>query len=397
MIYREFQGEKLSLMGFGMMRLPLLENGKIDEAQVAEMVRYAMEHGINYYDTAYPYHGGESERVAGRVLKAYPRESYKLATKFPGHQIAASYDPKTIFEEQLEKCGVEYFDFYLLHNVYENSIPTYEDPKWGIIDYFLEQKKNGRIKHLGFSTHALPDVLEGFLERHGKDMEFCQIQLNYVDWSLQHAKEKYEMLEKYNIPVWVMEPLRGGKLANLDAEDAAKLAALDPDETGAGWALRWLTQLPQLGMILNGVSSLEQMKQNVATFEAAKPLSAAETAVLEGIAEKFGRVVPCTACRYCCDGCPMGLDIPRLMMLYNDFSYAAAMGVGMTVESMPEDKRPSACIGCGKCEAVCPQKIAIPEVMKKFAEGFAKMPSWVELCKKRDEEQAANRAAAQKA
>ena len=396
MIYRDFQGEKLSLMGFGMMRLPVLPDGKIDEPQVREMVRCAMEHGVNYYDTAYPYHGGDSERVAGRVLSEYPRESYKLATKFPGHQISESYDPKAIFEEQLEKCGVEYFDFYLLHNVYENSVSVYEDPKWGIIDYFLEQKRNGRIKHLGFSTHALPDTLEKFLERHGSDMEFCQIQLNYVDWSLQQAKEKYELLEKYNIPVWVMEPLRGGKLAKLDADDAEKLKALDPDASDVSLALRWLTQLPRIGMILNGVSSLEQMRENVKTFETEKPLSKEENAILEGIAEKFKKAVPCTACRYCCEGCPMGLDIPKLMMLYNDFAYAAGMSVGMTIEAMPEGKRPSACIACGKCAKVCPQRIAIPEIMKKFSEGLAKMPSWAELCKERDAAQKASRDAAGK-
>lgn len=396
MIYRDFQGERLSLLGFGTMRLPQLEDKSIDEPQVKEMVRYAIEHGINYFDTAYPYHGGESERVIGRALKEYPRETYNLATKFPGHQISKTYDPKGIFEEQLEKCGVEYFDYYLLHNVYENSIDVYKDPKWGIIDYFLEEKQKGRIRHLGFSSHGYPDNLREFLELYGDKMEFCQIQLNYVDWMLQNAKEKYEMLAEYNIPVWVMEPVRGGKLAKLDDEDAAKLKALRPDEGEAAWAFRWLQGLPELRMILSGMSDMEQMVENIKTFEGERPLSKAENDILMDIAEKFKKTVPCTACRYCCDGCPKGLDIPRLLMLYNDFSFEAGMGVGMTVEALPDDKKPSACIGCGKCARICPQKINVPEVLKKFDEGLTKIPSWVQICRERDEAQAASKAKAAK-
>jgi predicted aldo/keto reductase-like oxidoreductase len=216
MIYKEFQGKQLSMLGFGAMRLPVDGNGTIDEEQVKRMAAYAMENGVNYFDTAYPYHGGESERVMGRVLSAYPRESWYLATKYPGHQILSTgYNPAEIFEEQLCKCGVEYFDFYLLHNVYEKSMETYLDPQWGIIDYFKEQKRLGRIRHLGFSTHAATPGLEKFLDACGDDMEFCQIQLNYLDWTLQDAASKYELLAKRGIPVWVMEPVRGGKLAAL--------------------------------------------------------------------------------------------------------------------------------------------------------------------------------------
>lgn len=215
MIDSEFQGKRLSLLGFGTMRLPTHADGSIDEAQVAEMAAYALEHGVNYFDTAYPYHGGESERVIGRVLSKYPRDSWYLATKYPGHQISSTgYDPAEIFEEQLQKCGVEYFDFYLLHNVYEKSMEVYLDPKWGIIDYFKEQKRLGRIKHLGFSCHAETKGLREFLDACGEDMEFCQIQLNYLDWTLQDAKGKYDLLTGRGIPVWVMEPVRGGRLAS---------------------------------------------------------------------------------------------------------------------------------------------------------------------------------------
>ena len=188
MICKDFQGLKLSQLGFGTMRLPLREDRSIDEEQAAAMTAEAIAKGVNYFDTAWPYHGGKSETVIGEILKQYPRESFYLADKFPGHQIAPSYDVKAVFEHQLEKCGVGYFDFYLLHNVYENSIAVYEDERWGILPYLLEQKKNGRIRHLGFSTHAGVPALEAFLEKHTDEMEFCQIELNYLDWTLQQAK-----------------------------------------------------------------------------------------------------------------------------------------------------------------------------------------------------------------
>ena len=235
MLYKNFQDLRLSALGFGAMRLPTQADGSIDVARTEEMVRYAMDHGVNYFDTAYPYHGGMSEVVLGQILKQYPRDSFYLADKYPGHQIASSYDPAAIFEDQLKKCGVEYFDFYLLHDVYEKSIETYLDPKWGIIDYFLEQKRLGRIRHLGFSAHGGPDNLRAFLDAAGEHMEFCQIQLNYMDWTLQDAKAKCALLAERNIPVWVMEPVRGGKLASLSEENTAKLKALRPDESiGAG-------------------------------------------------------------------------------------------------------------------------------------------------------------------
>ena len=244
MICKDFQVLKLSQLGFGTMRLPLREDRSIDEEQAAAMTAEAIAKGVNYFDTAWPYHGGKSETVIGEILKQYPRESFYLADKFPGHQIAPSYDVKAVFEHQLEKCGVGYFDFYLLHNVYENSIAVYEDERWGILPYLLEQKKNGRIRHLGFSTHAGVPALEAFLEKHTDEMEFCQIELNYLDWTLQQAKEKCELLNRYNIPIWVMEPVRGGKLANLPAAAQEKLRALRPDASDASWALRWVQEIP---------------------------------------------------------------------------------------------------------------------------------------------------------
>lgn len=384
MIYSDFQDMKLSQLGFGAMRLPM--NGDaIDEEQLARMVDCAIAGGVNYFDTAYPYHGGESERALGRVLAAYPRDQFYLATKYPGHQISDHYDPAEIFEEQLEKCGVDYFDFYLLHNVYEQSIETYLDPKWGILDYFLEQKKNGRIRHLGFSTHGSLQCMRRFLDACGEHMEFCQIQLNYLDWTLQQAKEKCELLAEYHLPIWVMEPLRGGKLTKLPDADEAKLRALRPDESMHAWAFRFLQEIDGVKVILSGMSSMEQMQDNVRIFEAPKPLNAAEREALLQVAENQKNSVPCTACRYCCEGCPKGLDIPKIIASYNDFRYAASFNATMWIEALPEDKRPSACIGCGKCTKICPQGIDIPTIMKDFADRIAQQPSWAEICRQRAE------------
>ena len=385
MIYSEFQDKRLGLLGFGTMRLPTHTDGSIDEAQVAEMTAYALEHGVNYFDTAYPYHGGESERVIGRVLSKYPRDSWYLATKYPGHQISSTgYDPAEIFEEQLQKCGVEYFDFYLLHNVYEKSMEVYLDPKWGIIDYFKEQKRLGRIKHLVFSCHAETKGLKEFLDACGEDMEFCQIQLNYLDWTLQDAKGKYDLLTERGIPVWVMEPVRGGRLAKLSDAEEAKLKALRPDDSIASWGFRFLQALPNVKMVLSGMSSMEQMADNVKTFSEDKPLTAEETALLLDIAEGMKDSIPCTACRYCCDGCPAGLDIPGLISTYNELRFSPAVNVAMRIEFMPEDKKPTACIGCGQCTRMCPQNIDVPGALKDFAEKLSKLPSWAEICRQRE-------------
>ena len=190
MQYSNMCGEKISKLAFGAMRLPLNEDGSIDKEQVFKMTDHAMANGVNYYDTAYPYHDGMSEIAIGKALAKYPRESFKLATKFPGHQFMKKYDCAGIFEEQLEKCQVEFFDFYLLHNIYENSLSTYKNEDYGIVDYFVKQKELGRIKHLGFSTHSRAENLEEILDLLGDRIEFCQIQLNYVDWTLQDAKER---------------------------------------------------------------------------------------------------------------------------------------------------------------------------------------------------------------
>ena len=383
MIYREFKGLSLSGLGFGTMRLPLNEDKSIDEAQVFAMTDYALEHGVNYFDTAYPYHNSMSEIVIGKALARHPRESFFLADKYPGHQIADSYDPAEIFEEQLKKCQVDHFDFYLLHNVCEMSIPTYNDPRWGIMDYFIRQREAGRITHLGFSSHALPVNLEKFLDQWGDQMEFCQIQLNYLDWTLQDAKRKYEMLTERGIPVWVMEPLHGGRLCKLTEADLQQLSSLREEESAAAWAFRWLQVLPNVKMVLSGMSDMNQMKENVATWETDAPTTSEENAVLYQIADEMKNALPCTSCRYCCAGCPMGLDIPLLLNAYNDARFASAFTVPMMLSTLSDDKLPSACIGCGACAQVCPQKIDIPTAMREFTELIPSLPNWEKVCAER--------------
>ncbi len=371
MIYREFQGMKLSALGLGAMRLPVIDgdDARIDALAVEEMVSYAMAHGINYYDTAWGYHDGNSETVLGAALRKYPRESYHLATKFPGYDLANMQKVQEIFERQLEKCGVDYFDFYLFHNVCEMNIDAYLDPKYGIFDYLVEQKRAGRIKHLGFSAHGNIPVLERFLNAYGKEMEFCQIQLNYLDWTFQDAKVKVELLNKWRLPVWVMEPLRGGKLAKLPESVEHELKALRPDEGIPAWAFRFLQGVPGVTMVLSGMSNAEQLKANVATFETDKPLTEAELEKLLALAGgMLNNTLPCTACRYCTSHCPQGLDIPMLLKLYNEHSFTGGgFLVPMALMAVPEDKQPTACLGCRSCEQVCPQQIKISEAMADFA------------------------------
>ena len=373
MIYRDFQDMKLSALGFGSMRLPVVDgnDAQIDEAAALAMVDFAMAHGVNYYDTAWGYHDGNSELVMGKALARYPRESFFLATKFPGYDLANMDKVEAIFEKQLEKCRVDYFDFYLFHNVCEMNIDAYLDPKYGIHEYLMQQKAAGRIRHLGFSAHGAYPVLKRFLDAYGNDMEFCQLQINYLDWDFQDAKAKVELLKEHNIPVWVMEPLRGGKLARLEPTYEARLKALRPQESIPAWAFRFLQSLPTVAVTLSGMSNMEQLKANIATFAEDKPLTSAEMDELLAVAKEMTRKIalPCTACHYCVSHCPQGLDIPRLLELYNEHCFTGGGFIApMALAAVPEDKLPSACLGCRSCEAVCPQQIKISEAMADFAQ-----------------------------
>jgi predicted aldo/keto reductase-like oxidoreductase len=373
MYYNDFKGLKISALGFGAMRLPVIDgdDAKIDVEQTNRMVDYAMEHGVNYYDTAWGYHGENSETVMGEALSRYPRDSYYIATKFPGYDLSNMGKVEEIFEKQLEKCKVDYFDFYLIHNVCEMNIDAYlNEEKFGTVGYLLEQKKKGRIKHLGFSFHAIKPNLERFLEKFGEYMEFAQMQLNYFDWKFQKAEEIVELLNEKDIPIWVMEPMRGGKLAKLDDAYAEKLKALRPDEEVPAWAFRFLQGIPNVVVTLAGLTDFEMTKANIATYEEAKPLNDEEKQALVEIVDGMLKetTVPCTACRYCTSHCPQELDIPRLLQLYNQSTITKGDFIApMTFAAMPKDKKPSACIACKKCEEVCPQKIKISEIFADFA------------------------------
>ncbi len=372
MIFRDFQDIKLSGLGLGMMRLPVIDgdDSRVDETAAAELIDYAYKNGVNYFDTAWGYHNGNSELTAGKYLSKYPRDTYYLASKFPGYDNSNMPKAKEIFERQLEKCRTPYFDFYLFHNVYEGNVDDYLNPRFGILSYLLEQKKNGRIKHLGFSAHGSVEVIKRFLDAYGEHMEFCQLQLNYMDWHFQNANQKVELLQTAGIPVWVMEPLRGGKLAKASQEMTSVLQSMRPEESVPAWAFRFLQSIPGVTMVLSGMSNMEQLKANIATWLEDKPLNQEEFNRLVSMADEETRKggLPCTACHYCTSHCPQSLPIPELIALYNEHKITGGGFIApMAVGSMPEEKRPANCIGCRSCERVCPQQIKISEMMKDFS------------------------------
>ena len=368
MIYKDFMGKKVSTLGLGCMRLPHFERYEdINIDAVKEMVSYAIKNGVNYFDTAWMYHNGKSEPVMGEVLSEYDRESFFLASKFPGHEASCVDKVEEVFEEQLRRCKVDYFDFYLFHNVCEADIEQYLDPKYRIFDYLIEQKKNGRIKHLGFSVHASQKTFERFLDAYGDFMEFAQIQLNWLDFDFQNAKAKIEVLNRRNIPIWVMEPLRGGKLCNLADCYREKLEKLKPDRNMVEWAFRFLQSVEGVTVTLSGMSNFEQLKENIEIFSEYKPTNQQEREVLFDIAKDMTskNTLACTSCRYCTEHCPMELDIPKIIELYNENMYS-----GGGINALMENKNPTACIGCRACEDICPQKIKISEMMSDFGEKF---------------------------
>ena len=372
MIYKEFKGKRLSALGLGCMRLPTVLgiDAKINEKRTAEMVQYAFEKGINYFDTAWGYHSGKSEPTMGKILKNYPRDSFYLATKFPGYDLKNMGKAEEIFAKQLERCQVEYFDFYLVHSLCDSNIDAYldDDKKYGDVEYLIKERENGRIKHLGFSTHANLKDLNRFLEKYGKEMEFCQVQLNYLDWSAQDAKGQLEALKKYNLPIWVMEPVRGGKLAKLSDKYSSQLSALRPDESDVSWAFRFIQSFSEVTVTLSGMSDFEQLSQNIEIFSTEKPLNKTEWHTLMKIADSMQKKgsLPCTACRYCTSYCPKQIDIPEVISLYNKHCFekdSAPLSTCDTEKAMVSEN----CIGCKKCEAVCPQKIKISDMMSDFS------------------------------
>ncbi|MDD2954693.1 MAG: aldo/keto reductase [Oscillospiraceae bacterium] len=366
-------GAAVSLLGLGCMRLPKVSPDKedIDLAAAQEMVDYAYAHGVNYFDTAYVYHGGTSERFIGPALKKYPRDSYLLATKMPGWDLTCREDAVKIFEEQLANCQVDYFDFYLCHSLSESNYRKYKD--LGVIDYLDEQKKAGRIRRLGFSFHATLPILEEVLTWYPWD--FAQIQLNYLDWTAQKAKEQYEILTSRGLPVIVMEPVRGGALADPCPESNRIFQEAAPGRSPASWAIRYAASLPGVLTVLSGMSNMEQLRDNVATMEAFSPLSPVDHAVVEKALEAYKRhvTIPCTGCRYCMD-CPAGVDIPLMFKLYNEYAVTREKGdYKKALAQAPEGALMHSCVACGVCMSHCPQSIRIPEELAKIRD---KVDSW---------------------
>ena len=391
MIYKTFKGQQLSQLGFGCMRFttdPV--TGEIDQEKVNEMFDLAIRGGVNYFDTAYPYLGGKSEIAMAEALSRYPRDSYYIADKFPGHSLTAPIDNIALFHVSLRKCKADYFDFYLLHNITEWSEKFYESEEYHIIPDMLQMKKEGKIRYLGFSFHGGPELLEAFLTRHEGEFDFVQIQLNYLDWTLQDAKKKYEIIVRHGLGVWVMEPCRGGKLAALPEAESARLRALhekngstEPVPGDASYAFRFLQGLPGVTVVLSGMNEVCQVEDNLRTFEKEWLLTDEERTVILEIAENLKQGVPCTACRYCCDGCPVGLDIPYLLACYNDFKYAQTLTPSMRIDALEDEKRPAACIGCGQCSHACPQHIDVPSALAELAEMYEQGPHWSKMVEQR--------------
>jgi predicted aldo/keto reductase-like oxidoreductase len=392
MIYKPFKNMQLSWLGMGNMRLPKVEGHgeKIDERKALELVEYAYQNGVNYFDTAYRYHAGESEIFTGKALEQYPRDTFYLATKMPGHMMvyeggayrftsllahAQPRSPQNIFEEQLEKCRVDYFDFYLLHNLCEASYDFYTNEEIGIIPYLLEQKRKGRIWHLGFSAHGRPETIDKFLNLSKKQYEGCfefvQIQLNYLDWALQEAEKKYNIIAKHGLPIISMESCRGGRLVSLGEKSDSLLREKRPDDSIVSWAFRYLQSLSQVQIVLSGMNTMEQLKENIRLFSKNDPATPDEKDLLDIAIKPLINLVPCTSCHYCCENCPKTLDIPKLIAMYNEAKNAdnhSWMVLGFTLDAMKEMELPQSCIGCGRCVKLCPQGIAIPDIMQKFAE-----------------------------
>lgn len=355
------------LLGFGCMRFPLKSGNyaDIDEEKVFDMIDYAMKHGVNYYDTAAPYHQGESENTLGRALSRYPRSSYFLADKMSIWMLNSQAEMETFFAEQLRKCRTEYFDYYLVHSITEANFGKIEDLK--CFEFLAQKKKAGKIRNLGFSFHDSPAVLEKVLAAHNWD--FAQIQLNYLDWELQDARKQYDILVKNNLPVIVMEPLRGGKLVSLCKESIDIFKKADENAGMASWALRYAASLSGILTVLSGMSAMEQVKENVKTMKDFKPLTREEYGVIEKALAAYREAapVPCSDCKYCMP-CPFRVDIPRNFDIYNSYlndgkNTARLM---MHYNGLPKAAGAENCTSCGKCKSSCPQHIDIPKLMAKI-------------------------------
>ena len=364
---------KVSLLGMGCMRLPKVDPEKEDSdyEKAQEIIDYAYANGVNYFDTAYGYHGGQSELFVGQALKKYPRESFFLASKMPIWCVKEKGDVERIFNEQLQRCQTDYFDFYLFHS--QNAANFQKCQEFGVYEFLSQMKAEGKIRRLGFSFHDTPEVLRHICDTYPWD--FAQIQLNYLDWEMQDAKTQYQILNDREIPVIVMEPVRGGALASPCEAADILFREERPDKSVASWAIRFAASLPGVLTVLSGMSNMEQVRDNVDTMARFEPLTDREREVIDEALEAYRKkdTVPCTGCRYCMD-CPFGVDIPKMFSLYNHYvldrdgeDYLEAY------EAQPESERADQCQACGACMEKCPQHIRIPDQMVTIRETVEKI------------------------
>ena len=365
-VRRKFDNTTMPLIALGCMRLPM-RDGKIDMVELDKMVEYAMAHGANYFDTAYMYVDGKSENAIGEVLKKYPRESFILTDKNPAYLVNSPSDVHKLFNEQLKKCQVEYFDNYMVHNINKNTIRNYRDND--MYGELLKLKNEGKIKHLGFSFHGDPKMLREVISEHKWD--FCQLQLNYLDWEVVNADELYQIADEAGVPVIVMEPLRGGVLCNLPEKAANHLKEKCPNDTQASFGLRWIAGKERVFTILSGMSNLQQLKENVDTFVNYREITPEEEKVGQELAHiiQSGGAISCTACRYCMEVCPRGINIPAIFGLYNMYKGSTAANAAFmfvyNYNALKEEQRADKCIECRLCIKNCPQDLQIPKLLKE--------------------------------
>lgn len=363
-------GIETSLLGFGCMRLPIA-NGKIDEAEAERMMDKAIAEGVNYIDTAYPYHGGYSELVVGKILKKYDRKSFYLATKLPLWKVKKLKDAQEIFEEQLSKLQTDYIDFYLMHAV--NKERWDKMIKMGCLEFLEDLKEKGKIRYLGFSFHDSYEVFEEVLNY--RKWDFCQIQFNYMDTEEQAGMKGYKLAESKGVPLVIMEPVKGGRLATFSSDITDKFKKLDKEASPASYALRWVGSFPGVKVILSGMSTMAQTEDNLKTFREFKPLSQEEKSVIEEVVSvlKARTQNGCTGCKYCMP-CPAGVDIPGCFSVWNNYHiYQNYNTVKQEWERQIGEKRQAKnCVKCGKCETVCPQKLSIRQDLERVQEDLEK-------------------------
>ena len=359
------QGPAPSLLGYGCMRFPVNEKGEIRREEAQALIRQAMEAGVTYYDTAWPYHEGESEPFMGQVLSQYPRESYFLATKLPCWEIESLEQAEEIINRQLERLRTDYVDFYLLHTL---SRKTWDKMvQLGVPQLLEEYQRRGKLRRLGFSFHDEYPVFEEILSY--RPWDFCQIQLNYMDTCHQAGLKGLELARSRGVPVVVMEPVKGGSLAQLPQEVTRALTALDPKASHASWALRWVASQPGVTVVLSGMSTPEQVADNAAIFSPLRPLNREELAAVEETARLLGLRLNngCTGCRYCMP-CPGGVDIPKTFQIWNAMAmYRNLQVTARAWSQLEEEARPDRCLSCGACEAACPQHLPIRDHLARAA------------------------------